>query len=107
MENASCVGRPAATHAATQALAEPPKPGLPGRSTGFQDPKTKRIVSSDPDGKSLGERIVEALPHLTVVGWKTITEDKAAAAFSRGFYDALARGLTGGGGGLVGEGGSR
>jgi hypothetical protein len=38
------------------------------------------------------------LPHLTVVGWKTITEDKAAAAFSRGFYDALGRGLGGSGG---------
>ena len=38
-------------------------------------------------GKSLGEHIVDALPHLTVVGWTTITEDKAASAFSRGFYD--------------------
>jgi hypothetical protein len=43
----------------------------------------------------------QALPHLTVVGWSTITEDRAAAAFSRGFYDALARGLVGGGGGRV------
>ena len=36
---------------------------------------------------------------MTVVGWSTITEDRAAAAFSRGFYDALARGLVGSGGG--------
>lgn len=53
----------------------------------------------DPEGKSLGERIIEALPHLTVIGWRSLTEDRAAAAFCRGFYDALARGLVGGGAG--------
>ena len=52
-----------------------------------------------PEGKSLGERIIEALPHLTVIGWRSLTEDRAAAAFCRGFYDALARGLVGGGAG--------
>ena len=55
----------------------------------------------DARGKSLGERIVEALPDLTVIGWRSLTEDRAAEAFSRGFYDALARGLVGGGGGKV------
>jgi len=40
--------------------------------------------------------IVQALPHLSVIGWATISEDRAAAAFSRGFYDALGRGCAGG-----------
>ena len=60
-----------------------------------------QTLALDANGKSLGERIVEALPHLAVIGWRTSTEDKAAACFSRGFYDALARGMTAGGGGKV------
>lgn len=46
--------------------------------------------------RSLGERIVEALPHLTVIGWRSVVADKAAMAFSRGFYDALGRGCAAG-----------
>jgi len=46
----------------------------------------------------LGEKIVDALPHLTVIGWSSILEDKAAIAFSTGFYNALGRGLDSGGG---------
>eukprot|EP00908_Phaeocystis_cordata_P023978 Transcript_6443.p1 GENE.Transcript_6443~~Transcript_6443.p1 ORF type:complete len:782 (-),score=276.83 Transcript_6443:66-2411(-) len=40
--------------------------------------------------QSLGEHIHEVLPHLTVIGWETISEDKAATCFAKGFYDALA-----------------
>lgn len=37
----------------------------------------------------------------SVVGWRSITENKAAAAFSRGFYDALGRGCVTSGAGKV------
>eukprot|EP00327_Prymnesium_parvum_P033079 CAMPEP_0195599388 /NCGR_PEP_ID=MMETSP0815-20121206/4007_1 /TAXON_ID=97485 /ORGANISM="Prymnesium parvum, Strain Texoma1" /LENGTH=1645 /DNA_ID=CAMNT_0040738823 /DNA_START=358 /DNA_END=5295 /DNA_ORIENTATION=+ len=39
----------------------------------------------------LGEQIVEALPHLSVIGWGTVTADQAATAFAQGFYDSVAR----------------
>ena len=38
----------------------------------------------------LGACIQQELPHLTVIGWESLAADKAASAFSRGFYDALA-----------------
>lgn len=31
----------------------------------------------------LGEQIVEALPHLSVIGWGTVTADQAATAFAQ------------------------
>ena len=37
----------------------------------------------------LGERIKEALPHLTIIGWETISDDRGASCFAKGFYDAL------------------
>ena len=55
------------------------------------------LVPAAAGGKSLGEHIAEALPHLIVIGWRSIVEDRACAAFSRGFYDALAKGCTGSG----------
>ena len=54
--------------------------------------------NADGSAKSLGERIVEALPHLAVVGWRSKAEDRAASAFARGFYDALGRGCASGAG---------
>lgn len=46
--------------------------------------------------KPLGERIVEALPHLYVIVWDSVTRDEAAQAFGKGFYDALGRGCSAG-----------
>ena len=42
--------------------------------------------------RPLGDAIVAALPHLTVIGWDSITLDAACAAFSLGFYDELGKG---------------
>ena len=39
----------------------------------------------------LGKQIQDELPHLTEIGWDSRTLDDAAAAFSKGFYDALAQ----------------
>jgi len=47
----------------------------------------------------LGEQIVEALPHLTVIGWDSVTADNAASAFAQGFYDSVGRNCARGGGG--------
>ncbi|KAJ1633118.1 hypothetical protein T492DRAFT_8430 [Pavlovales sp. CCMP2436] len=38
---------------------------------------------------SLARRIVIALPHLRVICWTTLVDDRAATAFSTGFYDYL------------------
>ena len=39
----------------------------------------------------LAERIVKAVPtrHLQVICWGSVTEDKAACCFARGFYTAI------------------
>ena len=39
----------------------------------------------------LGEQIVAELPHLTVIGWDSVSADAAASAFAQGFYDSIAR----------------
>ena len=52
-------------------------------------------------------RALEQLPHLTIIGWETVTEDKGAIAFAKGFYDAIGKSYSGhwaGGGGDVGGG---
>lgn len=52
----------------------------------------------------LGKLMVEALPHLTVIGWDSVTADQAAAAFAQGFYDSVGRNCArGGGGGSKGD----
>ena len=40
----------------------------------------------------LGNAIQAELPHLTIIAWDSKAADKAAIAFSHGFYDALAEG---------------
>ncbi len=41
--------------------------------------------------KRIAKQIVEELPHLTVICWTTVVEDKAALRFLAGFYDYLGK----------------
>ena len=41
--------------------------------------------------RPLGAAISDELPHLTIIGWGSVTEDNGAVAFARGFYDALGK----------------
>jgi hypothetical protein len=40
----------------------------------------------------LGEKIVEALPHLTVICWESVAEDRACGCFARFFYSEIGKG---------------
>lgn len=54
------------------------------------------VLNACKTARPLGEQIVAALPHLTVVAWATLVADKAAAAFTRGFYSAIGKGCQAG-----------
>ena len=44
--------------------------------------------------RPLGATIFDELPHLTIIGWDSVTEDNGAIAFAKGFYDAIGKSYT-------------
>lgn len=55
-------------------------------------PQLRAVFLNACKTESLAYALRAELPHLSVVCWRTLAADAAAKAFSRGFYQALARG---------------
>ena len=71
------------------AARSPPALAHPDRPRQSSEPRGCRAVAAG----VLGRKIVEALPHLIVIGWETLVADKAATVVAQGFYEAVARGV--------------
>ncbi len=55
-------------------------------------PELQSVVLNACKTEALGLRLRALLPHLSVIAWRTLALDAAVKAFSRGFYQSLARG---------------
>jgi serine/threonine protein kinase len=55
----------------------------------YHQPQLQCIFLNACESESLARRIVKALPHLRVICWTTLVDNRAATAFSKGFYDSL------------------
>ena len=55
-------------------------------------PELRGILLNACHTEGIAVDIVTNLPHLSVVCWRTLVDDRAAKVFSRGFYTAIAQG---------------
>ena len=58
-------------------------------------PELKGIILNACKTETMARLIQRDLPNLAIVCWRSIVEDRAAKAFSRGFYSAIAAGAEG------------
>jgi ribokinase len=59
----------------------------------YHQPQLQCIVLNACESEGLARRIVKAMPHLRVICWTTLVDNRAATAFSKGFFDSLGNSL--------------
>ena len=62
----------------------------------YHQPRLQCVFLNACCSASLARQIVTELPHLRVICWTTLVDDRAATAFSKGFYDYLGSELSAG-----------